>query len=353
MNDRARVPNAPPRGGVREVAQLAGVSPSTVSNVLNNPHRVAGETRLRVEAAMASLGFVRNHAARLLRGAPSTVIGCIVLDISNLFFAELTRGIQDRLTDSDCSLMLFSNDVDEEREAHNVRVLEEAGVRGVIADPVVWPSGPLSELPGRGTPVVLVNCRRKTAPVCAVAVDNVLGGRLAARQLLNAGHRRLAFVRPTRDVPSTAERAAGVREELRAWGLEPRSALAEIRLPSKLRAVETADDAVDRLLALSPPPSGVLCFNDMAAIGVLRGLSRYGIEVPEHMSVIGYDDLAFTDRLSPALTTVHQPAYELGHTAANLILAEHDPDHRHREVLLRPHAVARGSVAPPPDGRRR
>jgi LacI family transcriptional regulator len=335
------------RGGVRDVARAAGVSPSTVSNVLNNPHRVADQTRRRVEDAMASVGFVRNHAARQLRGAPSAVVGCLVLDISNMFFAQLTRGIQDELAQAGCALMLFSNDVDESREARHVRLLEEAGVRAVIADPVSWPSRPLLELLERGTPVALVNCRRADVPVCAVAVDNLLGGRLAARQLLEAGHRRLAFVRELLDVPSTAERADGARQEMRAWGLDPASALAEIRLLHKLQAVEAADAAVDRILALDPPPTGVVCFNDMAAIGVLRGLERHRIAVPEHMSVVGYDDLAFTGQIHPPLTTVHQPAYQLGRTAASLVLGEAEPGHRHREVLLRPHAVRRHSVAAP------
>src|SRR5437588_1391600 len=116
MNDHALARQSV-RSTVREVARTAGVSPSTVSNVLNNPHRVTPDTRLRVEAALARVGYVRNRAARQLRGAPSTVVGCLVLDISNLFFAELTRGIQDRLSQKECALMLFSTDVDADREA--------------------------------------------------------------------------------------------------------------------------------------------------------------------------------------------------------------------------------------------
>jgi LacI family transcriptional regulator len=104
---------------------------------------------------------------------------------------------------------------------------------------------------------------------------------------------------------------------------------------------------VDRIVALGPQPTGVLCFNDMAAIGVLRGLERHGIAVPGHMSVVGYDDLAFTGETRPPLTTVHQPAYQLGRTAASLALGEGQPGHLHREVLLRPHAVRRRSVAAP------
>jgi DNA-binding LacI/PurR family transcriptional regulator len=337
------------RSGVRDVARAAGVSPSTVSNVLNNPHRVTWQTRRRVEAAMVSVGFVRNRAARQLRGAPSTVVGCIVLDIANPFYAELARGIEDGLREAGCALVIFSNDVEQAREARHVRVMEEFGVRGVIADPVSWPASPLLELPVRGTPVALVNCRRASAPVCAAAVDNALGGRLAARQLLRAGHRRLAFVRGHRDVPSTAERAEGARREVREWGLDPGSALAEIRPPRGPGVLDAVDQAVGELLALDPCPTGVLCFNDMAAVGVLRGLGRRGIAVPARMSVVGYDDLPFTGQLSPPLTTVHQPAYQLGHAAASLVLAEREPAHRHREVLLRPHLVVRQSVAAPHD----
>jgi LacI family transcriptional regulator len=341
-------PKSGHRSGVRDVAKAAGVSPSTVSNVLNNPHRVTWETRRRVAAAMANVGFVRNRAARQLRGAPSTVVGCIVLDIANPFYAELARGIEDGLRAADCALVLFSTDVVQAREARHMRVLEEFGARGVIADPVSWPASPLLELPARGTPVTLVNCRRGPAPVCAAAVDNALGGRLAAGQLLRAGHRRLAFVCGHRDVPSTAERAEGARQEVRDWGLDPRSALAEIRSPPGPQALDAVDQAVGELLALDPCPTAVLCFNDMAALGVLRGLRRRGIAVPERISVVGYDDLPFTGQLCPPLTTVHQPAYQLGHAAASLVLAEAEPAHQHREVLLRPHLVARQSVAAPP-----
>jgi LacI family transcriptional regulator len=349
MNDDDNLARKRFRGTVREVARAAGVSPSTVSNVLNNPDRVTPQTRRRVEAALDHVGYVRNHAARQLRGAPSTVIGCLLLDISNLFFAELTRGIQDRLAQTDSALMLFSTDVDADREARHVHVLQEVGVRGVIANPVAWPAGPLLDLPARGTPLVLVDCRRAGAPVCAVAADNVLGGRLAVRQLLEAGHRRFAFVREPQDVPSTAERAAGVRQELHAWGLAPDAAVTHVRLSDKLRPVETADDAVNRLLALRPAPTAVLCFNDMAAIGVLRALARRDIAVPGQVSVVGYDDLTFAGELSPPLSTVRQPAYDLGRIAAELILAEGESGHRHREVLLPPQAVQRRSIAPPRD----
>jgi LacI family transcriptional regulator len=341
------------RGGLREVALAAGVSLSTVSNVLNNPQVVAEETRRRVEEAMVGVGFVRNRAARQLRGSPSTVVGGIVLDVSNPYFAELARGMEDRLAEDDCVLVLCSTDMDPERQARQLRTLEELGALGVVLSPAAGPLEPLVETTRRGTPVVLVDHPAGGLPLCAAAVDHEHGGALAAGQLLDAGHRRLAFVREAIDVHSTAARAEGARRAVGAAGLDPASALAEIRLQrhGSRGLIENAEEVVDELLALRPRPTGVLCFNDITAIGVMRGLGRRGVAVPERMSIVGYDDVSFAAQTSPPLTTVSQPAYELGRAAASLLLAEREPGHRHGERLFTPRLAARGSVAAPPPER--
>lgn len=342
-------PGSARRGGLREVAHAAGVSLSTVSNVLNNPQIVAEETRRRVEEAMVGVGFVRNRAARQLRGSPSTVVGCIVLDVSNPYFAELARGMEDRLAEEDCVLVLSSTDVDPERQARQLRTLEELGVLGVMVSPAAGPLDPLVETARRGTPVVLVDHPAGGLPLCAAAVDHERGGVLAARQLLDAGHRRLVFVREALDVHSTAARVEGARRAVREAGLDPRSALAEIRLQrhGSSGLIENAQEIVGELLAIRPRPTGVLCFNDITAIGVLRGLSRSGVAVPEQMSVVGYDDVPFAAQLSPPLTTVRQPTYELGRAAATMLLAERQPGHRHGESLFAPQLAVRGTVAAP------
>ncbi|HYN97904.1 MAG TPA: LacI family DNA-binding transcriptional regulator [Pilimelia sp.] len=338
---------SPRRASIRRVAEEAGVSVSTVSNVLNKPHLVATETRLRVESVMDEFGFVRNGAARQLRGVRSPVVGCVVLDISNAFFAEVTRGVQDRLAEADCMIVLCSTDVRESRETHYLRLLEEQGVRGILVNPVSPSLDRLKELSKRGTPVVLIDHRQDDPGLCTAAVDNVRGGQLAADHLLELGHRRIVYLNAEVDLFVLGERREGIRRAVAAAGGD--AGVVEVRIPPPANA-DGADQAVERVLALSPRPTGIICFNDTAALGVLRGLGRHGLAVPRDMSVVGYDDVQFAACLSPPLTTVRQPRYELGRAAAELLLSESTPDHEHQERIFRPVLVVRGSTGPPAGG---
>jgi LacI family transcriptional regulator len=337
------------RASIRQVAAEAGVSMSTVSNVLNNPHVVSGHTRRRVEEAMATVGYVPNSAARQLRGAPSMTAGCLVLDTANPFFAAVARGIEDRLAEESCMLVVCSTDVRAEREKRYLHMLEQLGVRGILLAPVSSDLDAAVEVGRRGTPVVLVDHPRGGLATCAAAVDNVRGGELAAEHLLGLGHRRIAVLTSTSAVRSLADRAHGFRRAIVAAGLEPDTALIAVPLTPPVD-VETAERAVAHALAASPRPTAVVCFNDMTAVGAMGGLRAAGVNVPGQMSVLGYDDLVFAAQLAPALTTIRQPTYDLGRAAAELLLAEGTPGHRHREVLFTPELVVRQSTAPPAAG---
>jgi LacI family transcriptional regulator len=332
---------------MRQVAEAAGVSTATVSNVINSPAVVAPETRRRVEQAMAQVGFVRNGAARQLRGIPSAVVGAVVLDLANPFYSEVSRGVEDRVSEADCMLMLCSTDALAAKQAQHLRVLEEHGVRGVLVSPAGPRLDQLTALAKRGTPVVLLDHPQEHRALCAVAVDNVLGGRLAAEHVIALGHRRLAFLRSSVGARQCAQRREGIRQALHASGLDPDAALIDVDLPPTDIA-HSADAALDALLAGPNPPTAVLCFNDVAALGALRGLRRLGVAVPGEVSVVGYDDVQFAADLAPALTTVRQPKYQLGRAAADLLLDESRPGHQHQEILLRPTLVTRGSTATPP-----
>jgi len=333
------------RASIRQVAAAAGVSTSTVSNVLNNPDIVATDTRRRVEDAMSEVGYVRNGAARQLRGAPSTIAGCLLLDTANPFFAEVSRGIEDRLTEAGCLLIVGSTDVRVAQENNYLRMMEELGVRGILVNPASSRLDQLVRLSARGTPVVLVDHPQAGADLCAVAVDDVHGGGVAADHLLALGHRRIAFLSGRAGVRSLRDRREGVRRAMTKAGLDVSSALVDIPVPEPC-TVEVADAVVDQVLAVSPRPTAVICFNDVVALGQLRGLRRHGIAVPEQMSVIGYDDVQFAEQLSPALTTIRQPKYQLGRAAADLLLAENLPGHLHQEIRFTPELVVRASTAP-------
>ncbi|MFI0900251.1 LacI family DNA-binding transcriptional regulator [Streptomyces sp. NPDC020983] len=335
-----------PRGTIRAVARQAGVSVSTVSNVLNNPAVVAAETRGKVEAAMAATGYVRNAQARQLRGVPSAIVGVVILDLANPFYGELARGVEDALDHSGCRLLMASTDASPDKERRQLRTMEEQGVRGVLLTPVATTGGRLREMARHGTRVVLVD--HPGGPgMCSVATDNVTGARLAVDHLLALGHRRIAFLKGSSKVRAVGDRRLGVVQSLTAAGLDPAEALLEVRLPASGGA-DAADAAVGTVLGHRDPPTAVFCLNDIAALGAVRGLRRRGVRVPADMSVVGYDDVHFADLLDPGLTTVHQPSYDLGRAAAGLLLDESRASHVHRQVVFRPSLVVRGSTAPPP-----
>jgi LacI family transcriptional regulator len=340
---------SPRRSGMREVARAAGVSVSTVANVLSRPAIVAPETRRRVEEAIRRTGYVPNGPARQLRGLPSPIVGSVSMDLSNPFFAELNRGIEDRLAEAGCLVLTCSTDLQPAKEQQLLDLLQEQAVRGIIISPIGPDQTVLLEVSRRGTPVVLVDHPRGQLDLCAVSVDDVLGGRLAAEHLLSLGHRRIAFLGAAIEPGTVKQRRQGVRQALKAAGLDPDQALLDLRMPNHPPPlVDAAAAAAEQILAAQPPPTAVICFNDTAALGILDGLNAAGVQVPQDLSVIGYDDLRFAARLAPPLSTVNQPKYELGRTAANLLLEESEPDHNHHEIRFQPSLMIRSSTAPPP-----
>lgn len=349
MTDDARLP----RSSMREVARVAGVSVSTVANVLSRPSIVAPETRRRVEQAIDGVGYVPHGPARQLRGVPSPIVGSLILDLANPFYAELNRGVEDRLAEEGCLLVAGSTDLRPAKEKQLLNLLQGQAVRGIIISPVDLDPAPLLQLSRRGTPVVLLDHPRGRLDLCAAAVDDVAGGKLAAEHLISLGHRRIVYLCGIVDSGPVSRRRDGVRQALAAAGLDPDHALLDIRMqirPPSL--VEAAAAAVGRILAADPPPTAVVCLNDTGALGVLDGLQAAGVRVPADISVVGYDDLPFARLLTPPLTTVYQPRYELGQAAAELLLDEARPGHAHREIRFQPSLVVRSSTARPRRSRR-
>jgi LacI family transcriptional regulator len=327
---------------IRDVARVAGVSTGTVSNVLNRPDIVATATRQRVLDAVDSTGFIRNTQAYQLRGGRSHTVGVVVLDVSNPFFTEMFRGAESRLQAEGYVLMLASTDDSIERETSFVRAMEEHRVEGVLITPVGADLERLEGLKTRGVPTVLLDRKATADEFCSVTVDDVRGGELAARHLFELGHRDVAFVNGPTTIRQCRDRRQGVRKAVRSVTKTMKVQVNE--LPVGALTVRHGEDVVERILEMKPRPTAVMCANDLLALGVLRGLAARGVRVPEDLAVVGYDDLIFGSMLSPALTSVRQPAFELGVAAAQLLLDEvRNPDHRHREVRFEPELVVRAS----------
>src|SRR3954466_11420806 len=208
---------------VKDVAAAAGVSLGTVSNVMNRPEMVAASTKERVERAMLELGFVRNESARQLRAGTSRTLAYVMLDASNPFFTDVAQGMEDAAEAVDMSLVLCTSSQREQREQQHLQLLQQQRVQGILVTPVDPESVLLDEIRHRGTPVVIVDRTRSDSTFCSVAVDDLLGGRLAVEHLLDRGHERIAFVGGPMSLGQVRDRLEGARA---AWAAGGRDASA-------------------------------------------------------------------------------------------------------------------------------
>jgi LacI family transcriptional regulator len=326
--------------GIKEVARRAGVSPGTVSNVLNRPERVAAGTRERVERAIHELGFVRNGSASTLRAGQSRAVGLVVLDVGNPFFVEVARGVEDVVSDRDHAVILCNSGESPEKESRNLRVLAEQRVRGVLITPAADDTSGLRRLRDRGVAVVFVD-HYASGDVCSVAVDDVAGGELAAGHLLAGGARRLAFVSGPPAIRQCSDRRRGAVRALEAAGL-PAGDLADIVVP-EMNA--HGGQVAGKTLLSEGLPDAIFCANDLLALGVLRVLLHAGVRVPGDVALIGYDDIEFTSAAAVPLSSIRQPTYQLGKIATELLLEECDDPggHAHQQIMFQPELVVRES----------
>jgi len=339
----------PPRAvSVKDVAALAGVSLGTVSNVLNRPDRVSAGTRTRVEQAMAQLGFVRNESARQLRAGRSSALAYVMLDATNPFFTDVAQGIEDAAERVDLSVFICNSDNRPERERAYLDRLQQQRVQGILITPIDPEEPSLAEVVARGIPMVIVDRTSDAETHCSVAVDDVTGGELAARHLLELGHARIAFVGGPPTLGQVRERLEGARRAVESAGL---AADRLTVLECESLTVAEGRSAGERLAGLPAGrrPTGAVCANDLIALGLLQQCVMLGVRVPEDLAIVGYDDIDFAAAAAVPLTSVRQPRRTLGVTAAELLLDEAtNPDHEHRQVVFTPELVVRSSTRRPP-----
>jgi len=328
---------------VKEVAARAGVSVGTVSNVLNRPDKVAETTAERVRTAIADLGFVRNDAARQLRAGRSRAIGLVILDVGNPFFADLARGAEDEAATAGLSIIVGNSDERAEREAAYLDLFDEQRVHGVLISPVREIAPRLRKLRERGIPVVVVDRVSADGSFSSVALDDVAGGELAVRHLLEVGRRRVAFVGGPRHLRQIEERLEGSRRAVAAVegaGLE----VIELDALSVAEGHRAGEAIAARTAA--ERPDAVFAANDLIAIGMLQALAAAGIRVPDDVALIGYDDIAFARAAVVPLSSVRQPAAQIGASAVRILLAEAaEPGVTPRHVVFQPELVVRQSTA--------
>jgi LacI family transcriptional regulator len=317
--------------------------------VLNDvPGQVGAATRQRVRRAIRDLDFRPNALARSLHQKRTCTIGLIIPDISNPYYAEIARGIEDALSRQGYSLFTCNTDRRVEKISQYAIILREKRVDGIIlGGGATWEPRHFAALRSSGVEAVLIGRYGVSLP--AVRVDNVKGARLAAGHLLGLGHRDIAVIAGPRQSTTTADRLAGYRGAF---------AEHEVRLPASrclygdLRP-ESGRCAAESLLRARRPPTAVLAANDQMAIGAIRALLQHGLTIPGDVSVVGFDDIALASFITPALTTMALPLYRMGVAAADMMLHALAGDGPAQEAWFTPELVVRESSGAPAGAARR
>lgn len=333
----------PASTGIRDVAARAGVSVGTVSNVLNRPDRVAKNTRERVTAVMDELGFVPSRAAGQLRSRRSGLIGVIVPDVGNPFWASVLHGVERVLDAHHMAMLLISSRQDPVRQLSALQVLQSRGVDGLIIAPISDDFGDLEAFRSSRYGVVTLGINGAPADLPSVNTDSFIGGEMAMSYLLAAGHTRIGLINGPEFVSWCSMRRDGAVTALKKKGISRDDTLVEVTVADL--TVDEGDSAAASLLN-ETDVTAILCVNDMLALGAIRHINERGLRIPEEFSIIGYDDADFAALLSPPLTTIYQPSQKMGETAAKLLF-KHGSDSGPIHIDFEPELIERKSVARP------
>ena len=326
---------------IYDVAAQADVSIATVSLALADDNRIPQKTRSKVHAVVKELGYIPHGPARALARRKTGVIGLLVSDNSNPFFAQIVRGAESFSRPHGRSLLLTNSDEDPQREMECVALLFSKGVDGIVFAPSMTTADPIAWLRDKGVPFVLVNRHMDDAKCDYVVSDNLTAGRLATKHLLCDGHRRVAHIMGPGHRSCARERLGGYRVELEEHSIEYDPQLV---LERDWRGDGFAE-GMDRLMGTIDPPTAVFAYNDLLALKSISYLKERGLDVPQDVAVVGHDDLYFASFCDPALTTVAQDAFELGRRAVEILFMREkgelgeSPVH----VVLEPRLVVRES----------
>ncbi len=331
------------RVSIKDIAQVAGVSHSTVSRALKGTGRVAPATRERIRRIAQELGYTPSLVARSLVTRRTHTLGLVVTTIADPFHTEVVRGVEEAALEAGYSLLLAMSNEDPQREMQAVRSFQERRVDGVIvaASRVGARYGDL--LCELGVPIVLINNHVEGANIHSVAHDDYDGARQVMAHLLALGHRRIAYLGNARGGNAQERRWSGWRDALIEAGLPAPRTLCATGPDGR---VESGQVALERLLAqTSQWPEAIFCYNDMMAIGAMHALKARGIRIPEDIALAGFDDIDLARYLDPALTTLAQPRYEMGRQAVEILLALLEERGKpRRRIVLRGRLVVRTST---------
>ena len=327
---------------LKDVAREADVSVSTVSRVFNNPEKVRPDTREAVQKAAEALGYQPSRVARRLRlkEGKANLIGLVIPDIQNPFFADVTRGVEDVARDNDYALILSNSDEDPEQQRRAVDTLKTESVDGVIVPPVSTEDPEVTRLLEENIAVVCVDRRLESARVDTILSDNRKGAYEAVTHLIELGHERIGFIGGVPRISTSTERREGYEQALRDHDLPVDPELIKEGDSRRERGTYLTNDLLD----LDNPPTALFTGNNLTTLGALSAINVRGLDVPGDVALVGYDDIPWPMALNPPPTVVDQPGYEMGQRAAQILLERlAHPDRAPTTVTLQPKLVVRKS----------
>jgi LacI family transcriptional regulator len=330
---------------LRDVADAAGVHPATASRALNPATRglVNAETARRVMKVAEGLGYRPNPIARGLKTSKSGTVGLVIPDLTNPLFPPIVRGIEDVLEPAGYSGLIVNTDNDPNRERHQIESLRSRQVEGLIVATAMLDHPLLAELSREGVRMVMVNRRPEGVDVPSITPDDATGVELAVRHLADLGHRRIAHLAGPVTTSTGLVRARAFRSTVRDLGLEEDPRLV---MPCDYWSEDAGAAGLRALLDRGTSFTAVVAGNDLIALGCYDVFAERGINCPRDISVVGFNDMPFLDKLRPPLTTIGIPHHQIGVEAARLLLdAIAEPDRPSRSVLLPLSLVVRGSTA--------
>lgn len=325
---------------IYDVARRAEVSAATVSRVLNGRRTVDPVLAERVLDAVAELGYRRNAVARNLRKRQTNLWTVIVSDVENPFFTAMVRGVEDVASATGFSVVLCNSDENAEKESNYIAVALAEQAAGVIISPSSNRVEDLNLLPEAGCPVIMIDRELKGVHGDSVLVDNEHGAEMAITHLIGQGYERIACITGPRRVSTATQRLRGYGKAIRASGRPVNEALVRM---ADFRE-HGGHDAMASLLDEGATPDAVFTANNLMTVGAMECLAERGLTVPDDVAVVGFDELPWADLVRPSITTVAQPTYEEGRTAAELLAKRiAQPDRKLTRVILRTELRVRAS----------
>lgn len=329
---------------IKDVAKKAGVAPITVSRVINNSGYVSDKVRTRVEQAISELNYIPNRLGPSMRSKRSNTLGLIVTDITNPFWTTVVRGVEDAAYKAGYHLFLCNSDEDATKEQDYVELLLSRQVDGFLIVPAERQFKPLEMIQKQGKAIVLLDRYIESDDINIVRGDSEGGAYVLTKHLLDLNHKHIVLLNGPESVSTAIDRAKGFTRALNEAGQSG----GEIQIFWGDFSLDSGYRQALEVLQIQPRPTAVVAANNFIAIGAIRALDRSGLRIPDDISMVVYDDLPEHISLRPFLTSVTQPAYEMGFLAAKTLFScMKNADISPTDIVLPFELKIRSSSAPP------